>query len=104
VSLNVHACASLETFADEIVERAASRVFARSPFGSGHESEVEEADALVAFAPEPHPASAPVGLLLEPLEPLGPLEPPQAASARAAAIATPTRTRVSDALIGTSST
>ena len=37
VSLNVHACASLDTFADEIVEPVASRVFARSPFGYGHE-------------------------------------------------------------------
>jgi hypothetical protein len=35
--LNVHDCSSLDTFAEEIVEPAASRVFAMSAFGYGHE-------------------------------------------------------------------
>jgi len=32
VSLNVHACLSLDTFAEEIVDPGASLVFARSAF------------------------------------------------------------------------
>src|SRR5262249_44343706 len=39
VSLNVHACASVDTFAFEIVDPVASRVFARSPFEYGHTPE-----------------------------------------------------------------
>jgi hypothetical protein len=48
--LNVQACASLETFAEEIVDPVASRVFARSTFEYGHDPEpaVLEADAFVA--------------------------------------------------------
>jgi hypothetical protein len=34
---NVQACWSLDTFADDIAEPAASRVFAMSPFGYGHD-------------------------------------------------------------------
>ena len=34
---NVQACSSLDTFAEVIVEPAATRVFARSPFGYGHD-------------------------------------------------------------------
>ncbi len=63
VSLNVHASASLDTFADEIVEPVASRVFARSPFGYGQAAEVAVAGAAAALAPEPQAATAPVGLL-----------------------------------------
>ncbi len=37
VSLNVQACVSLDTFAEETVEPVASRVFARSTFEYGHE-------------------------------------------------------------------
>ena len=39
MSLNVQACASLETFAEEIVDPVASRVFARSTFEYGHDPE-----------------------------------------------------------------
>jgi hypothetical protein len=34
---NVQACWSLDTFADDIVEPAASRVLAMSPLGYGHD-------------------------------------------------------------------
>jgi hypothetical protein len=48
VSLNVHACASVDTFAEEIVDPVASRVFARSSFEYGHEP---DAGAVEAAAP-----------------------------------------------------
>jgi hypothetical protein len=65
VSLNVQACASLDTFAEEIVDPVASRVFARSAFEYGDEPEVPavgaatfvvtvlqpELAAVVAFLP-----------------------------------------------------
>jgi hypothetical protein len=44
VSLNVQACASLDTFAEEIVDRVAFRVFGRS---RSH----EQVEKLVAVAP-----------------------------------------------------
>src|ERR1700733_14198064 len=56
VSLNVQACASLDTFAEEIVDPVASRVFARSAFEYGHEPDAEAADAaalaLTVLQPE----------------------------------------------------
>jgi hypothetical protein len=48
--LNVQACASLDTFAEEIAEPVASRVFARSPFEYGHEPAPRAVEAA-AFAP-----------------------------------------------------
>src|SRR3954463_1091383 len=36
-SLKLHASRSRDTFAEEIIEPAASRVLARSPFGYGHD-------------------------------------------------------------------
>ena len=61
MSLNVQACASLDTFADEIVESSVARVFARSAFGYGHDSDaaivVDAAALLGATAPRrPHPS------------------------------------------------
>ena len=38
--MNVHASASFETFADEIVESGATRVFARSALEYGHDPEL----------------------------------------------------------------
>ena len=60
VSLNVQACASLDTFADEIVDPVASRVFARSAFEYGHEPEpaVVEAAAFVVTVVQPELAAA----------------------------------------------
>jgi hypothetical protein len=42
--LNVHAGSSPETFAEEIVESVARRVFARSAFGYGQEPELFAAE------------------------------------------------------------
>ena len=55
MSLNVQACASLETFAEEIVDPVASRVFARSAFEYGHEPEapVVEAATFVVTVLQP---------------------------------------------------
>ena len=44
-SLNVHAWASLDTFAEEIVDPVASRVFARSAFEYAHDPEPAAAGA-----------------------------------------------------------
>jgi hypothetical protein len=55
VSLNVQACASLDTLADESVDPVASRVFARSPFAYGHEADPpadETATPLMVLHPE----------------------------------------------------
>jgi hypothetical protein len=49
--LNVQASASLDTFADEIVEPAASRVLAMSPFGYGHDPRAAGAAANVIVFP-----------------------------------------------------
>lgn len=45
MSLNVQACSSLVTFADEIVEPGARRLFARSAFAYG-----QDPDAAIAVA------------------------------------------------------
>ena len=45
VSLNVQARASLDTFADEIVDPVASRVFARLALGYAHDPELVAVDA-----------------------------------------------------------
>jgi hypothetical protein len=53
VSLNVHACWSLDTFADVIAESRASRVFAIAAFEYGHDPAapvVVEAPACVTVA------------------------------------------------------
>jgi hypothetical protein len=51
VSLNVQASASRDTFAEEIVEPAASRVFARSPFAYCHEPDAPDAVEAATCAP-----------------------------------------------------
>ena len=60
MSLNVQACASLDTFAEEIVDPVASRVFARSAFEYGHEPEppAVEAAVLVVTVLQPELAAA----------------------------------------------
>jgi hypothetical protein len=75
VSLNVQARASLETFAEEIVDPAAFRVLARSAFEYGHEPEARalEAATLVVTVWQPD---------LAPAVPF----PPQAATNNPAAI------------------
>jgi hypothetical protein len=68
VSSKVHACLSLDTFAEEIVEPVATRVFARSPFAYGHEAEYPDAEAAtwVAMVRQPELAAALLVALLPP--------------------------------------
>jgi hypothetical protein len=73
VSLNVQAGASADTFAEEIVDPVASRVFARSPFEYGHDPEACAVDAAALVLIVLHPALAAVLLL-----------PPQAATSNPA--------------------
>src|SRR6202042_1871142 len=73
VSLNAHACRSPDTLAEEITDPAATRVFARSPFGYGHDPA-----AFGAF-----------GLLT--VLPVGPLEHPAATRPAATSAATAAR-------------
>jgi hypothetical protein len=49
-SLNVQASLSLDTLAEEIVEPAASRVLARSPFGYGHDPDGAAASLKTVLA------------------------------------------------------
>lgn len=77
VSLNVQACVSLDTFAEVIVEPAASRVFARSAFEYGHEPEVPVVDAATFAVTVLQPALAAAFPL-----------PPQAATSNPAATST----------------
>jgi hypothetical protein len=58
--LKVHACASLDTFADEIPEPTASRVFARSAFEYSHAPDAPalEAAAVVLMVSQPELATA----------------------------------------------
>jgi hypothetical protein len=72
VSLNVQACASPDTFAEEIVDPAATRVLARSAFEYGHEPDVPAAEAATFVATVVQPALACAV----------PLPPPQAATSR----------------------
>jgi hypothetical protein len=65
---------SLDTFAAEIVDRVASRVFARSPFEYGHEAESPLLDAGTF-----------VWTVLQPARAAAVLLPPQATSSDAAA-------------------
>jgi hypothetical protein len=60
VSLNVQACASLDTFAAEIVDPVASRLFARSAFEYRHEPELPavEAATFVVTVLQPELAAA----------------------------------------------
>jgi len=73
--LNVHASASFDTFAEEIVDPASSRVFARSSFAYGHEP----------AAPVVEPAAVVVTVLQPELADVVPL-PPQAATSNPTAI------------------
>ena len=50
-NLNVQACLRLATLADEIAEPAASRVFARSPFGYGHDPAGLAASVFLTVVP-----------------------------------------------------
>jgi hypothetical protein len=50
VSLNVHACSTLDTFVDEIAEPRATRVFAKSPFEYGHDPDAAFTAILVVAA------------------------------------------------------
>ena len=59
VSLNVQACASLDTSCEEIVEPVASRWFARSAFGYGHELEARAIEAATFVVTVVQPELAP---------------------------------------------
>ncbi|MBV9422518.1 MAG: hypothetical protein JOZ98_06390 [Solirubrobacterales bacterium] len=59
MSLNVQDGASLDTFAEEIVDPVASRVFARSAFEYGHEPEKRTAEAATFVVTVLQPELAP---------------------------------------------
>jgi hypothetical protein len=56
--LNDHAGTSLDTFAEEIADPGASRVFARSPFAYGHDPDATFADTFVALLVRRQPVVA----------------------------------------------
>jgi hypothetical protein len=62
VSLNVQDCESLDTLAEEILDRVASRVFARSAFEYGHEPDVLAAEAAACVVTVLQPELAPAVL------------------------------------------
>ena len=78
MSLNVQACASLDTFAEEMVEAAASRVFARSAFEYGHEPEARTLEAATLLVTVRQPALE-IAVVLPPQETTKPMARTRAA-------------------------
>jgi len=93
VSLNVQAGASLDTFAEEIVDPMATRVFARSPFAYGQEPDASVVDATTLVLMVLHPALAATGVLPG-------LLPPQAATSNPAATSSTARSDVRRFVLG----
>ena len=82
---------SLDTLADVIVEPVASRVFERSPFEYGHDSETLAAEAAVFVLTVLQPALAAAAPVPVPVPVLFPV-PPQAVTSNAAATTRATAT------------